>query len=400
MSLEMLEQVKNDIRKYYYDGNFRGIDLEENHKKTQELIRNASSFNEMMGYITRFCYLFEDSHLGFSPPRKRLKVDYGLNLLSIDGKAFVTDIKTDADAFQKGVRVGDQVYSIEGFILGSRQELNLLTRHYFVLQPQTSLNLLIVKPNGNKYKLDVKPKVEENARILLDMREEQLAEQNREDLYAPDHFDKIPGLSIIKMPSFELSEYRLDRMMDKPRETDALILDLRGNRGGRHDSLGRMIGYFFDRQIEGGTLIERGGRKIWSIKPSAKNRFKGKLVVLIDSNSSSASEIFARIIQLEKRGTVIGDQSAGAVMQSIFLTHAYETGAYVFYGVGITTADFIMKDGQRLEKTGVTPDEKQFPTPPDLANGRDPVLSRAAETLGFKLTPEEAGTIFKEEKKK
>ena len=43
---------------------------------------------------------------------------------------------------------------------------------------------------------------------------------------------------------------------------------------------------------------------------------------------------------------------------------------------------------------GVTPDIPLIPTPKNLADGRDDVLSKAAETLGFKLTPEEAGKIF------
>src|SRR6185369_8565262 len=128
--------------------------------------------------------------------------------------------------------------------------------------------------------------------------------------------------------------------------------------------------------------------------------FKGKLIVLIDARSASASEIFARVIQLEKRGVVIGDRSMGAVMQS--RPYQYEVGLETvsYYGASITNADVIMKDGKSLEHVGVTPDELMLPTAADLAANRDPVLARAAELLGLKLDPEAAVKLFPIEWKK
>jgi C-terminal processing protease CtpA/Prc len=117
-------------------------------------------------------------------------------------------------------------------------------------------------------------------------------------------------------------------------------------------------------------------------------------VVLIDSQSASSSELFARVIQMEKAGTVIGDRSAGAVMRA--QGYSYQTGAdvVVFYGASITDADLVMTDGQSLEHHGVTPDELLLPTAADLAAKRDPVLARAAALVGVKLDPERAGSMF------
>jgi len=124
------------------------------------------------------------------------------------------------------------------------------------------------------------------------------------------------------------------------------------------------------------------------------DRFDGKLVVLIDSGSASASELLARVVQLEKRGTVMGDRSSGSVMEAkLFFYGAGVSGDYG-YGFEVTQFDLIMSDGKSLEHTGVTPDQLILPSPEDLAAERDPVLAKAVESLGGKITPEAAGKLF------
>ena len=127
---------------------------------------------------------------------------------------------------------------------------------------------------------------------------------------------------------------------------------------------------------------------------SSGTRYEGKVIVLIDSRSASASEIFARTIQLEKRGVVIGDRSSGAVMRARHFPHQLGFDTVIPYGVSVTDADVIMSDGKSLEKTGVTPDELLLPTGAEMAAKRDPVLVRAAALAGVTLDPEKAGSLF------
>jgi C-terminal processing protease CtpA/Prc len=115
----------------------------------------------------------------------------------------------------------------------------------------------------------------------------------------------------------------------------------------------------------------------------------------VDSESASAAELFARVVQLARRGMVIGDRSSGKVMESRVYRHQEETMKGVFqFAVRITNADLIMADGKSLENTGVVPDERVIPVASDLAAGRDPALARAAELVGINLSPEEAGKLF------
>jgi C-terminal processing protease CtpA/Prc len=129
------------------------------------------------------------------------------------------------------------------------------------------------------------------------------------------------------------------------------------------------------------------------IAKSNHHAFGGKLFVLTDSKSGLASELLARVVQLEKRGTVIGDRSSGKVMEAKRYSYKTGTDILIFYGASITDANLIMAEGHSLEDVGVTPDEAAIPSAADLASGRDPVLAHAAELAGVKITPE-AGKLF------
>jgi C-terminal processing protease CtpA/Prc len=116
--------------------------------------------------------------------------------------------------------------------------------------------------------------------------------------------------------------------------------------------------------------------------------------VLVDSESGSAAEVLARVIQLEKRGTVIGDQTSGAVMRGKYHGHELGVDVITYYGAIITDADLLMTDGKSLEGTGVIPDEVRLPTAMDMAGKSDPVLAHATSLVGLKLGPEKAGLLF------
>jgi carboxyl-terminal processing protease len=202
------------------------------------------------------------------------------------------------------------------------------------------------------------------------------------------------------MPQFDLNEEGVEDTIGKLKNRKALILDLRGNGGGYVETLELLTGYFFPRALKIADLRGRKEVKQIAAKGRQEKAFKGRLIVLVDGESASASEIFARVVQLEKRGTVIGDRTAGAVMQSRF--YPIEMGVIrpMRFGVTVTEADLIMADGKSLERTGVTPDELLLPTPADMAAGRDPVLSHAASLVGVQLDPAKASTLFPTEWRK
>lgn len=400
----MLETIKNDIKKNYYDPNFKGIDLEANFKAADEKLKKANSIGLMSGIVAQFMLDFDDSHLFFIPPGKVNKTDYGFEMRMIGDKCLVVKLDEKSDAAQKGLRIGDQIYSLEGF---GPDRASLWKMEYFFnrLNPRPTLKMTVIKPDGKSLNLEILAKITPGKQIMDatggDLN--QIIRESEEAYYKSVKqyfYEKIDGLFIWKMPQFSLETTKVDDIMNKAKKSQAMILDLRGNSGGRVDMVLRLIGSFFPDDLKVYDEKARKETKEIIAKTRGKNAYTGKLVVLIDSDSASASEIFSRVIQLEKRGTIIGDQSSGAVMESRYYGHQAGLNVVAFYGASVTIADLIMKDGKSLEKLGVTPDIKLVPTGKDLAESRDIVLSKAVESLGFTLSAEDAGKIFPNEYEK
>jgi carboxyl-terminal processing protease len=201
-------------------------------------------------------------------------------------------------------------------------------------------------------------------------------------------------LFIWKMPQFDLSSGQVNEFVDNANKYKTLIIDLRGNGGGYEETLLRLVGDLFDHDIKLGEIKRRKEIKILTAKTRGHDIFKGQLILLVDNGSASAAEILSRVVQLEKRGMVIGDRSAGAVMRSRGYQFGLGESSTVFYGISVTDADVVMTDGASLEHTGVTPDKMMLPTGADLREQTDPVLSYAASLAGVKLNPKEAGALF------
>ena len=109
-----------------------------------------------------------------------------------------------------------------------------------------------------------------------------------------------------------------------------------------------------DRFVVDGTIVATHGRsprENYDYKAHRVGTWRVPLVVLIDSDSASASEIFAGAIRDHRRGTVVGIRSYGkGSVQGIFPLRSVKGG------VRLTTAKFFSPSGQAISLRGVTPD--------------------------------------------
>ena len=171
----------------------------------------------------------------------------------------------------------------------------------------------------------------------------------------------------------------LDNAIDRFRNAAGIVIDLRGNPGGVLTMIMGLAGHFFDAPITLGVIRTRDSelnlvsnpRRVSADGKSAVRPFGGRLAVLVDGGSYSASEIFSAGMQSVKRARVFGTRTAGGALPAVL--ERLPGGDVLQYAIG----DFTTAGGDRVEGRGVIPDEGVTPTRADLLAGRDPVLEAA-----------------------
>ena len=394
----MLRRIKDQLKKNYYDPKIRGMDVDARFKTAEEKIKSATSVGQILGIIAQILIELDDSHTFFIPPQRAYTNEYGWTMQMVGDRCLVSTVDKGSDAETKGVKPGDEILEAGGYQI-DRTNLWKFNYLYNSLRPQPFIRVTLRSPNGEPRQLELLAKRKDGKRITdLTNYNEWMDIVRKSERDADLGRDRLKAfgdqLLIWKMNEFDLTDSQVDDAMGKVNKYKTLILDLRGNGGGWVTTVTRMLGNLIDHDVKIGDAVSRKETKPEMAKSRGEKAFKGKLMILVDSRSASASEVLARVVQLEKRGTIIGDRTAGAVMTSRQYMDEVGLDVVVFYGASITVSDLIMADGNSLEHRGVTPDEVRLPTPEDFAAGRDSVLSYAASLAGVTLDPVEAGKLF------
>ncbi len=398
-ALQILSDVHDKVYKEYYDPTFHGVDFEGRYKEAIQKIHQVDTLSDALGVVAWMLEGLNDSHTIFIPPPRPYLVEDGWETSFIGDSCFVTAVKSDSDANAKGLKPGDQVLFLEGF-RPTRANWWKLNYSFHMLSPRSGMKLSVVSPGGQPRELTVMAHVRELPKTYnfgngFDVWDVVRQSQNEEERNRPRTVEEGDVL-VWKLPRFMLTDEQIDGFLHKANSHKAVVIDLRGNPGGAMENLSRLLGGVFDHDVTVGQQIERKTTKPFIAKSRGGHAFSGKLVVLVDSGSASAAELFARVVQLEKRGTVVGDQSAGAVMEArqFHFEQGHLLGTDLPYGVEVTMADLKMTDGNSLEHHGVVPDEILLPSPEELAAGADPQLARALQLVGVPMSSAAAGQLF------
>ncbi len=168
------------------------------------------------------------------------------------------------------------------------------------------------------------------------------------------------------------------KAVDRFRDADGIILDLRGNPGGLAAMLMGISGHFVSERRPLGIMKTRSNELRFVVNPrevDAESRavsvYSGPVAIVVDAMSGSASECFTGGMQSIGRARVFGQTTMGQALPALF--DKLPNGDILIHAYG----DFVTADGTRLEGRGVIPDQELPLRREDLLAGRDRSLEAA-----------------------
>lgn len=234
-------------------------------------------------------------------------------------------------AYEVGILPGDIIYKVSGEEATGKDLSEIVSK--MKGEEGTTVDLEIIRAGESEpIKLTIERRTVEVPTISYEMLD------NKVGYIQIAEFDEVTG------PQFRSAITDLDNQGMK-----GLVIDLRNNPGGLLDTVCDML----DRMLPEGLIVyteDKNGTRTEEVKSTAKESFDKPLVVMINGNSASASEVFAGAIQDYGIGTILGTTSFGkGIVQSVI---PLSDGS----GVKVTVSKYYTPKGRNIHEIGIEPD--------------------------------------------
>lgn len=277
-----------------------------------------------------------DPHSSFFDPRQYAQLrerqegtyyGLGLSIVVVNGDITVTNLFEGSPAYRSGIRRGDVIAVIKG------ESAKGWTSEQAVRE--------LRGPKGTSVNISIR-RAGVEALIPLDVDRDEINITT-----VRTAFMIAPGTGYIRLQDFsETTDKELGEALKKLRAEglDRLVLDLRDNPGGPLDQAIAVSNRFLKR---GQMVVYTRGRVPNSDEdyPALEDGdTKTPLIVLVNRNSASASEIVAGAVQDHDRGLVVGEATFGkALVQSVY---RISNGA----GLALTTGRYYTPSGRMIQR--------------------------------------------------
>lgn len=424
-------QLVNDT---HFDPNFNGVDWDAMREKYRPQAEAAMSRGELRQVMTSMLNELGQSHFGIIPsdaadpepatdtvhdhegaPETDEEINVtealapsndgdgmgdaitGIDVRIIDGQAVVSNVREGSTADRAGVKTGWVLQRIRDREVSTllNQLREALSEEEMGIYAVGAINSRIEGREGSSVELTFLNGTDEEVTLELKRQPRpgetvkfgNLPPMNTQLEYAQETFTDDSGreikVGIIRFniwmvpiaPKFERAMYEL-------RDSDGIIIDLRGNPGGVGALSSAMGRFIMSEKGSLGTMTMRGAEMSFNIEPVIVTTwgeelapFTGPVAILQDSGSASTSEVFAGGLQSLGRVKVFGTRSAGMALPSNM--DKLPSGDVLLHAI----ADFVTSTGARMEHGGVIPDYEVKLSREDLLMGIDTPEQRAKEWI-------------------
>jgi carboxyl-terminal processing protease len=386
---ETVDYVWRTIAERYYRADLNGVDWAAARARWEPQILAAASEGEYWRLFDRMTAELGDSHTRVESPlqveaRRNQRVQsLGVGLRDFDGALVVTGVNSDSDAFFAGVRAGMSLIEID-------HRPALITWRMWVENARRSSTPQATRQGAMRAFTELARSREAGVPIAVlraDGSRIDAMIRLRDVSTRPSVSSRTLSSGIGYVRLTEFSEWlRRDLLaaIDSHNSAPALILDLRGNRGGSAAMANALIGAFFRERTVVGKAITRTGAPVTLAfglvraiplerrVPGRSDAFAGKVIVLVDEFSASASEAVASSLQSTSRATIIGQTTCGCLLAFLGYAQLNGGGELAYSEVG-----YFANNGKTIEGTGVKPDIAIDISVDDLRLQRDRALERA-----------------------
>lgn len=362
----VFDSVWTIVRREHVDSTLAGTDWEAARTRLRERAASATDERSFYRVLAELVAPLRDAHTYVTAPsavareqaRRTAARDRGLGfqLLTVDGAVVVSTVQPASAAGLAGVQPGWVLRSWNGIAVDSAA---LAAGRFGASRGDTVMVAFA----------DTLDQVHEHVLVPMPY-----------DWRHPREVRRDGDIAYVRLTSFEPGMGGWFRKaVAAQRDARALVVDLRGNPGGQMVELTAALEALFPDRQQVGRFIDRKGKtgRLF-LGNGSRVAFAGPLSVLVDRRSGSAAEIFAAVVQGSGRGRVVGERTAGAVLNA-FPFRLPDGGR-----LHVSRRDFRDLCDIRLEHTGVLPLDSAdvvHRTLDDVRHRRDPALARALEAV-------------------
>ncbi len=410
LNIQSFDYIWTTMRDRNWDKDLGGLDWDAVRDEVRPLVADATTMSEARRAMTDMLRQIEQTHLSLIPASVYAEIDAesdtpeetlsdtvgnsemdspigvtGLTVRIVNERLLVTDVEARSPADNAGVLPGWEIAVIDGKRVGPiirdvTESLGESTMRQIILSRTFSDRLdgpiderVAVRfrdADGKRKSLGVGRAIPEGEDIVFgNLPVGPVLLEHR----AIDDDIGYITFNVFMDPVNLMSDF--EEAVESYRDRSGIVVDLRGNRGGIAAMAMGLAGWFVsESDAYLGTMYMRDAELRMVVNPRLRS-YDGPVAILVDGCSASCAEIFAGGLRDLGRARIFGSPTAGAALPAA--VERLPNGDGFMYPV----ADYISRNGDRFEGTGVVPDVDVGYTRNALLAGRDRALEAASEWI-------------------